>query len=236
MSTLVATPLISQAAPTRNSGNNWARLSSEQDTFYLPLVRESMNSLIATLSSSTMPAPAANSFWNWISTNSREVAAEERVTPIVETVDTPVSDAVDSIKTILGIKDADVATLLDVSRRTLTNWRNGQAAYDSSTRRLRTVRTLITHLQSALGGDEELRLWFEMDSGIGISRLRTLSAGDDGYFMVLAQAEPILFGSSAARDADFGDLGEGDISAAILQMSSGASKYEPRPLRRVRSR
>lgn len=125
--------------------------------------------------------------------------------------------AVDDLKVWLLLNDSDVAELCGVSRRSLTNWRQGTSAYGASSRRLYSLHALVGHLGKVLGPDRAF-LWLHADDGTetGTSRVERLGS-EDGIRRILTQAEPILFPKTApygSFDVNAG-LSEAEISEVL---------------------
>ncbi len=102
-------------------------------------------------------------------------------------------EAVEYIKTLLGMSEIKVADLVDISRNTIRNWRNGQGAYPSTVRKLFQVKHLISALDSTMT-QNQLSGWLngEDDNDPRLSRLDRL-AQPDGPALVARQASSFLF-------------------------------------------
>jgi len=102
-------------------------------------------------------------------------------------------EMVDDLRAWLDLSsDAAVADLGGFSRRSLTNWRNGGAAYGASTRRLAMVHALVQRLRTSLSDEAVVRLWLNADSGDGRSRQELLRT-DDGMRALISEASALLF-------------------------------------------
>lgn len=103
--------------------------------------------------------------------------------------------AVEYIKTLLGMSEIKVADLVDISRNTIRNWRNGQGAYPSTVRKLFQVKHLISALDSTMT-QNQISVWLngEDDNDPRLSRLDRL-AQPDGPALVARQASSFLFPS-----------------------------------------
>lgn len=144
----------------------------------------------------------------------------------------PAADAVESLKTLLGMTDTDVAELAGFSRRTLTNWRNGASSYSASSRSLFSIDAFVTRLASNLG-ESGMRVWLALDDGTGRSRLQALGHSEVSMRNVMTSAEEILFSSQridAEEDIMHG-YSEAEMSALIAGQSRGVSNDGGAPLR-----
>lgn len=104
-------------------------------------------------------------------------------------------EAVEYLKTLLGMSEIKVADLVDISRNTIRNWRNGQGAYPATVRKLFQVKHLISALHTTMKR-EQLNIWlYEPDDyDPSLSRLDRL-AQPDGPALVARQASSFLFPS-----------------------------------------
>lgn len=144
--------------------------------------------------------------------------------------------AVDDLGEWLQLTDTQAAQLGNISRRTLSNWRNAGGAYGASSRHLLAVHAFISQLV-ATQGVERARLWLAMNWDEGTDRLAHLSQGSEGLRNVLSLAEPLLFpASTPARklvDDDVLDAyGETPIAAITQKENQGpAAGFVARPVR-----
>lgn len=136
--------------------------------------------------------------------------------------------AVNDLKVWLLLNDSDIAELCGVSRRSLTNWRNGTSAYGASLRRLYSVHALVSHLGEVLGLDRAL-LWLSADDGTktDMSRVMRLAEGEHGIRLILTQAEPILFPKTAPYGSF--DVNAGLSEAEISQLMASARSDDAIP-------
>lgn len=102
-------------------------------------------------------------------------------------------EAVEYIKSLLGMSEIKVADLVDISRNTVRNWRNGQGAYPATVRKLFQVKHLISALHTTMKR-EKLNIWlYEPDDyDPSISRLERLGQ-PDGVVFLTKQANHLLF-------------------------------------------
>lgn len=101
--------------------------------------------------------------------------------------------ATEYIKTMLRMSEIKIATLVEVSRNTIRNWRNGQGVYPSTTRKLFQVKHLISALNSVMTQDQ-MSIWLNGadDDDPSLTRLDRL-AQPDGPALVAQQASSLLF-------------------------------------------
>ncbi|WP_164519789.1 hypothetical protein [Nocardioides ferulae] len=139
---------------------------------------------------------------------------------------------VEELKTWLGLADDGTADLVGVSRRSITNWRQGKNAYAASTERLTQVHALVSGLVRSLGDEAQVRLWLRASDAQGRDRLALLEAGEDGLRQVVNEAASLLFVTPTAPDFD---AGLSDSEAAWLVAGARtAGSHVPGPARRVR--
>lgn len=102
-------------------------------------------------------------------------------------------EAVEYIKTLLGMSEIKVADLVDISRNTIRNWRNGQGAYPATVRKLFQVKHLISVLHTTMKR-EQLNIWlYEPDDyDPSLSRLERLGQ-PDGILLLTKQANHLVF-------------------------------------------
>ena len=101
--------------------------------------------------------------------------------------------ATEYIKTMLRMSEIKIAKLVEVSRNTIRNWRNGQGVYPSTTRKLFQVKHLISALNSVMTQDQ-MSIWLNGadDDDPSLTRLDRL-AQPDGPALVAQQASSLLF-------------------------------------------
>lgn len=104
-------------------------------------------------------------------------------------------EAVEYIKRLLKMSEIKVADLVDISRNTIRNWRNGQGAYPSTVRKLFQVKHLIAALDSTMT-QNQMSVWLNEvdDNDPRLSRLDRL-AQPEGPALVAQQASSFLFPS-----------------------------------------
>ena len=102
-------------------------------------------------------------------------------------------EAVEYLKSLLKMSEITVANLVDISRNTIRNWRNGQGAYPSTVRKLFQVKHLISALHTTMTR-ERLNIWlYEPDDyNPNLSRLGRLGQ-PDGVGFLTKQANHLLF-------------------------------------------
>lgn len=102
-------------------------------------------------------------------------------------------EAVEYIKSLLKMSEIKVADLVDISRNTIRNWRNGQGAYPSTVRKLFQVKHLISALHTTMTR-ERLNIWlYEPDDyNPNLSRLERLGQ-PGGVGFLTKQANHLLF-------------------------------------------
>lgn len=102
-------------------------------------------------------------------------------------------EAVEYIKRLLKMSEIKVANLVDISRNTIRNWRNGQGAYPATVRKLFQVKHLISALHTTMTR-ERLNIWlYEPDDyNPNLSRLERLGQ-PEGVGFLTKQANHLLF-------------------------------------------
>lgn len=102
-------------------------------------------------------------------------------------------EAVEYLKSLLKMSEITVANLVDISRNTIRNWRNGQGAYPSTVRKLFQVKHLIAALHTTMTR-ERLNIWlYEPDDyNPNLSRLERLGQ-PEGVGFLTKQANHLLF-------------------------------------------
>lgn len=102
-------------------------------------------------------------------------------------------EAVEYIKKLLKMSEIKVADLVDISRNTIRNWRNGQGAYPATVRKLFQVKHLIAALHTTMTR-ERLNIWlYEPDDyNPNLSRLERLGQ-PEGVGFLTKQANHLLF-------------------------------------------
>lgn len=101
--------------------------------------------------------------------------------------------AVNKLKFLLKISEDQLAKLVDISRNSIRNWRNGQGAYPNTTSKLFQISHLISALNSIMTQEQMLAWLNEPDNkNPSFTRLDTL-AQPDGPASVSQQASHILF-------------------------------------------
>lgn len=184
------------------------------------LARVSENTLVLTAYEQDVDAPA---------TPSRRSQQAEIEAP-VESV-TPLERAQD-LKRWLDLADGDLAAVIGVSRRTLTNWRGGVGAYATSSGRVAIVHALVSRLIDALGDAGVVRLWLSIEVEPGKSRLASLADGGTGISKVLQAGSELLFVTPARPRFESGLSDE--ESAAIVVDSRTSVVPSGSVARRVR--
>ncbi len=101
--------------------------------------------------------------------------------------------AVEELKLLLKISEKNLAKLVDISRNSFRNWRNGQGAYPSTTSKLFQILHLISALKLVMSQRQMLAWLNEPDNkNPSFTRLDILSQ-PDGPALVSQQASHILF-------------------------------------------
>lgn len=108
-------------------------------------------------------------------------------------------EAVEYIKRLLKMSEIKVADLVDISRNTIRNWRNGQGAYPATVRKLFQVKHLVSALDSTMT-QNQMSVWLNEvdDNDPRLSRLDRL-AQPDGPALVAQQASSFLFSSPPGK-------------------------------------
>lgn len=141
-------------------------------------------------------------------------------------------ELVDELKSWLGLADEGTADLVGVSRRSITNWRQGKNAYAASTGRLTQVHALVSGLVRSLGGEAQARLWLRAGDAEDRDRLALLRTGEDGLRQVVNEAASLLFVTPGPPDFDAG-LSEAE-AARLVVAARTADSPRPAPAQRVR--
>lgn len=170
---------------------------------------------------------------------SESVVVDPSVGAGPESASTPANralDAVEDLRTWLGLADYEVAELCGFARRNLVNWKSGKGSYGVATRALLSIHALIAELVRHLGA-QGANVWLQSTiAGSGSTALETLAAGH--IHSVIDAAQPILFprskqSSSLPTIEDMPTYAD-DIVTPVLQASRGDLTHrEPRRPRRV---
>lgn len=141
-------------------------------------------------------------------------------------------ELVDELKSWLGLADEGTADVVGVSRRSITNWRQGKNAYAASTGRLTQVHALVSGLVRSLGGEAQARLWLRAGGAQDRDRLALLATGEDGLRQVVNEAASLLFATPNRPGFDAG-LSEVQAAQHVAAARTGNS-HRPAPAQRVR--
>ena len=139
---------------------------------------------------------------------------------------------VDDLKGWLELPDSELSSLIGVSRRSVTNWRSGVAAYPSSSRRVTTVHALVGRLVESLGDAGLARLWLSAESEPGKTRLALLAEGETGIGRVLNEGANVFFSRPASVGLDSG-LSDQETVRVVGTARAGSDPARSAP-RRVR--
>lgn len=157
-----------------------------------------------------------------------------RMGVVSEEQEAPATSAIRELKDWLALSDSELSDLTGISRRSITNWRSGMAAYGSTTRNLFGLHALVSSLRLHLGNQGAL-LWLVTGHFDGLSSLELLAQDPNRLDRVLVEAAPLIFSSEpramTAYVAD--EIREQEMLGELRQVSGAIERREVRRPRRV---